>query len=56
MDVLGAEHILMSTDYPYVPTAPNAARDFLSKADLSDVEREQIGFRNWDGLIAQIKR
>ncbi len=55
-EVLGVEHILMSTDYPFLPTAPGAARDFLGKADLSDAEREQIGFRNWERLTAQIQR
>jgi predicted TIM-barrel fold metal-dependent hydrolase len=55
-DVLGAEHILMSTDYPYLPTPPGAARDFLNKANLSDAEREQIGFRNWERLIGEIQR
>ena len=55
-EVLGAEHILMSTDYPYVPIAPGAARSFLEQADLTADEREKIGFRNWERLIAQIQR
>ena len=55
-EVLGADHILMSTDYPYVPIAPGAARSFLEQADLTENERENIGFRNWERLIAQIQR
>ena len=48
-EVLGADHILMSTDYPYVPIAPGAARSFLEQADLTENERETLAFATGNG-------
>jgi uncharacterized protein len=41
-EVIGADHILMSTDYPFELGRSGAARDFLKRAELSEGERSQI--------------
>jgi uncharacterized protein len=46
-EILGAERILFATDYPYVPLAPGAVPEFLDRANLTEGEREQVGWQNW---------
>ena len=50
MEVLGAERILFSTDYPYIPTPPGGARAFLDAAGLSAGDRALIEHGNWERL------
>lgn len=54
-EVIGAERILFSNDYPFVP-ADRSGRRFLEDADLSDADREKIASGNWDRLVADIRR
>ena len=42
LEVLGAERIMFSTDYPYISTPPGGARTYLDAAGLSDGERALI--------------
>lgn len=56
MEVIGAEHILMSTDYPFGMAVKGAARAFLEEAELSDGERSQISCGNWERLCDSIRR
>jgi uncharacterized protein len=56
LEVLGAERILFSSDYPYRFTPEGGARRFLEAADLSDVDREAIAHGNWEGLVSRIRR
>ena len=52
LEVLGAERILFSTDYPYVPTPEGGARAFLDAAGLSAGDRALIEHGNWERLTA----
>ncbi len=53
LDVMGADRILFSTDYPYVPIPNGGARRFLEEAGLSPADRERIAHGNWDRLCAR---
>ena len=53
LDVMGADRILFSTDYPYVPIPDGGARRFLEEAGLSLVDGERIAHGNWDRLCAR---
>lgn len=55
-EVLGAERIMFSTDYPYRFVGGAGARKFLEDADLSDDDRIAIASGNWDRLCAAIRR
>jgi predicted TIM-barrel fold metal-dependent hydrolase len=56
LEVLGAERILFSSDYPYRFTPGGGARRFLETADLSDEDREAIAHGNWERLVAGMRR
>ena len=56
IEVLGAERILFSTDYPYLLTTDGGARRFLEEADLSDTDKAAIAHGNWERLVADIRR
>ncbi|MDR1045195.1 MAG: amidohydrolase family protein [Candidatus Adiutrix sp.] len=49
MDVLGADRILYSVDYPYHPNG--GARGFLETAPISQTDREKIAHRNAERLL-----
>ena len=52
--VFGADHIIWSLDYPYVPFQ-NCSADFLLNADLTDEEKELISNGNAERLLHLIK-
>jgi predicted TIM-barrel fold metal-dependent hydrolase len=56
IEVLGADHVLMATDYPFAETPRNIARTFLREADLTDEERKDVAYGNWERLTAAIRR
>jgi hypothetical protein len=56
IEVLGAERILFSSDYPYRFTPKGGARRFLDAADLSDRDRAAIVHGNWERLVSGIRR
>ena len=56
IEVLGADRILFSTDYPFVPVPPGGARRFLEEAELNDADRALVAHGNWDRLVATIRR
>lgn len=49
LQVLGADHILFSVDYPFVPNA--GARAFLEHAPISEGDREKIAHKNAEQLL-----
>ena len=53
IEVLGAERILYSTDYPYRYTGDDEPRRFLESANLSDEDKAKIASGNWEGLTAR---
>lgn len=56
VEVIGADRILFSTDYPFVPASRHGARRFLDDADLTDSERQAIASGNWERLTSAIRR
>lgn len=56
IELVGVDRIMMSTDYPFVPTPPDGCRRFLEEADLSDADRTKIASGNWDRLRAGVRR
>ena len=56
LEVLGAEHILFATDYPFANAARGSARNFLATAQLSERDRNMIASENWDRLCSKIAR
>ncbi len=56
IEVMGADRILFSTDYPYRFVRDGGARRFLEEADLSDADREKIASGNWNRSCAAIRR
>lgn len=55
-EVIGAERILFSTDYPYVIAPNGGSRSFLEAADMGDGHRSAIAHGNWERLTAEIHR
>lgn len=56
VELVGADRIMMSTDYPFVPTPSKGCQAFLADAELSDADREKIASGNWERLCADIRR
>jgi predicted TIM-barrel fold metal-dependent hydrolase len=56
IEVLGADHVLMATDYPFAETPKNIARTFLQVADLTEEERRKVAYGNWERLTAAVRR
>lgn len=55
LEVIGAERIMFSTDYPYQIAPGRGARDFIEKADLSDATKALIANGNWQRLSEQVR-
>jgi len=49
MDMLGAERILYSVDFPLIGN--EGAREFLENAPISDADKEKIAYRNAAELL-----
>ena len=56
LEVLGAQHILFATDYPFAHAAPGSARNFIATAQLSERDCNRIASENWDRLCSKIVR
>ena len=56
IEVLGADHILMSTDYPYQMGPSGSARTFLQQAGLTEEAQNSIASVNWERMVAGIQR
>jgi predicted TIM-barrel fold metal-dependent hydrolase len=52
LEVVGADRVMFSSDYPFVWTGEEGgSRRFLQEAVLSEEDREKIAHGNWEGLI-----
>ncbi|WP_419806241.1 amidohydrolase family protein [Terriglobus sp.] len=56
LEILGAEHILFSTDYPYQQASRDAVQGLLQHAELSAEDRDNIAWRNWERLCSEVRR
>ena len=50
IEVVGADRILFSTDYPYQFADNHGARRFLAEAAISETDRNKIAHGNWERL------
>jgi uncharacterized protein len=56
-EMVGVERIRFASDYPYRPASPDGGVEhFLQTAGLNRADQERIAGRNWEGLVAQIRR
>jgi len=56
IEILGVDHVMFATDYPFVLPENGAARLFLEAADLSSADRAKIASDNWTRMLAGIRR
>jgi predicted TIM-barrel fold metal-dependent hydrolase len=56
VEVVGAERILFSTDFPYQYRPGREARRFFERVKLSPEEKEMFGQGNWERLTGRIGR
>ncbi|MCS7476961.1 amidohydrolase family protein [Umezawaea endophytica] len=56
LEVVGAERVMYASDYPFNRERAGSARRFLDTAPISEADRERIAFRNWERLVAGIRR
>jgi predicted TIM-barrel fold metal-dependent hydrolase len=56
VEVVGADRIVFSTDYPFEPASQGGAEDFLAAAELSAHERNLVASGNWERLRAGVVR
>ena len=52
IEVLGADRVLFSTDYPYQNAGENGARRFLTEAPIDEADRKKIAHGNWERMGA----
>jgi len=55
-EVVGADHIMCATDYPFPPVEPHGNRRFLEGSELTEEDREKVASGNWEKLRAAIRR
>ncbi|MFJ7904122.1 amidohydrolase family protein [Streptomyces sp. NPDC096198] len=55
-EVVGADRIMLATDYPFERAPRGGTRRFLQEAELSEADRRRIGSENWNRLCAGIRR
>ncbi|MEU9244952.1 amidohydrolase family protein [Streptomyces sp. NPDC048385] len=56
LETVGAERIMYASDYPFNQERAGSARRFLDDAPIDRATRERIAFRNWEELVAGIRR
>jgi predicted TIM-barrel fold metal-dependent hydrolase len=56
VEVIGADRIVFSTDYPFEAASQGGAQEFLASAKLSEHERNLVANGNWDRLRAGLVR
>ncbi|HEX6526307.1 MAG TPA: amidohydrolase family protein [Streptosporangiaceae bacterium] len=56
LEIVGTERLMYASDYPFNRERGGSVPRFLDTAPISDAERETIAFRNWESLVAGIRR
>ncbi|MFE2185463.1 amidohydrolase family protein [Streptomyces sp. NPDC059455] len=56
LETVGIERIMYASDYPFNRESTGSARRFLETAPIGEADRERIAFRNWEKLVAGIRR
>ncbi|MFI0773136.1 amidohydrolase family protein [Streptomyces sp. NPDC021212] len=56
LETVGIERIMYASDYPFNRERTGSARRFLETAPIDEADRQRIAFRNWEKLVAGIRR
>jgi predicted TIM-barrel fold metal-dependent hydrolase len=56
LETVGAERIMYASDHPFNRERAGSARAFVDSAPISAADRELIAYRNWEKLVAGIRR
>jgi predicted TIM-barrel fold metal-dependent hydrolase len=56
LETVGIERLMYASDYPFNRERDGSVPRFLDTAPISDAERENVAFRNWERLVAGIRR
>ncbi|KAA0921534.1 amidohydrolase family protein [Streptomyces apricus] len=56
LETVGADRIMYASDHPFNRERAGSARRFLDEAPIDGATRERIAFRNWEELVAGIRR
>jgi predicted TIM-barrel fold metal-dependent hydrolase len=56
LEVLGADRIMFSSDYPFMPPPSAGMQEFFRTADLDEESRVKISSGNWNNLVDRIRR
>ncbi len=56
VETVGIERVMYASDYPFNVERDGSVRRFLDTAPITNAERECIAFRNWEKLVADIRR
>ena len=56
LEVVGADRVVFSTDYPFEAASLGGARRFVEEAEISGDQRRLVGAGSWDRLCAAIRR
>lgn len=56
LGIVGPDHLLFSTDYPYQSVTGDVVSGFLKGSGFSDEQRGCFAAENWDRLLSQIVR
>ncbi|MGP8215365.1 MAG: amidohydrolase family protein [Bacteroidia bacterium] len=55
IDIIGADRILFSTDYPYQYRPGTEAKKFMEQSPLNEVDKVKFAHSNWERLTGSIK-
>ena len=55
-ETVGIDRIMYASDYPFNRERDGSVPRFLNTAPIGDADREQIASRNWEKLVAAIRR
>lgn len=56
VETVGADRIMYASDHPFNRERAGSARAFVDDAPLGDADRELVAYRNWEKLVAGIRR
>ena len=56
IEIVGAERIMFSQDWPYQASSQGGARVFFDQAALPQASKEGIAHGTWEKLVGAIRR
>ncbi|PRY41267.1 amidohydrolase family protein [Umezawaea tangerina] len=56
LETVGVDRVMYASDYPFNQERAGSARRFLDTAPISADDRDRVAHRNWEALVAGIRR